>query len=386
MLTYTLFLLKGGTVSEELFQNITLLVLVMTPLFAMIALLIQFGHYSWPLKYLNTFLQVTLVSGAILFDTLAEGPLYAMSSMPPMAYALVAAVTAFRLQPLLGLFAGAVASVEFLLLYLLVMQPTPEMIQAVPSLSLPVTLMKVIILFALGVVCAFAARRLQNFLVGSVEDAVRTTMFEKTFGRYLSKEVALHVMQDGEVEPQMKEAVIVFGDIRGFTNFSTTQTPVNVAMLLNAFFEVVCRIVEEEGGMVNKFLGDGYLALFGIFGDSNEAANSAARAVTRIQKESKVILSIHNLSAGAAANIGDVITGELGSEGRCEFTAIGAPVNLASRLEGMNSQLGTDFLASQSFVDAIHDSDYRIESKGKHTMKGFDEPLDVYAIEPSTGS
>lgn len=74
---------------------------------------------------------------------------------------------------------------------------------------------------------------------------------------------------------------------------------------------------------------------------------------SRIQKEAESLLQPHGLSAGAAANYGDIITGEVGSEGRCEFTAIGLAVNLASRIEGMNNVLGTRFLVSQAFLGKI---------------------------------
>ncbi len=387
-LTYSLFLGFAPKVSEDLFHDITLLVAVMAPSFALLALIIHLGYYSPYLRFLNTFLQITLVSGAIFADTISQGPEYALSSMPPMAYGLVAAITAFRLQPWLGVFAGVVAGLEFLLLYLFIISPSDELIERVPSLALDVTLMKVVILVALGVVCGFAARRLKNYLNTSVHDALQISSLEKTFGRFVSRDVAQRILtSDAQaLAPRETDAVIVFGDIRGFTAFSSESLPSEVAGLLNRYFEVVCRIVEEEGGVLNKFLGDGYLALFGLFSDEGNPHDAAARAVFRIQHETEPLLKPHGLGNGAAAHAGRVITGEIGSEGRCEFTAIGSAVNLTARLEKLNAELDTYFVATQDFSQALSPGIAQASSLGKHGFKGVPFPIEiVYLTEPGSG-
>lgn len=382
--TYALFMLGyRASVSDQLVVRITVLVLVMAPAFALIALMISRGHYSASMKYVNTFLQVTLVSGAILFDGLSQGPAYALSSMPPMAYALVPMITAFRLQPLLGLFAGAVAGAEFLLLYLIFLRPSPELIEAIPSLGLPVTMMKVIVLVALGVASAFAARSLNNYFINFGKAQEVRIRLERNFGRFVSREIVNRIREseDGCIPPSSHEAAIVFGDIRNFTHFSARTEPQQVSRILNEFFEIVCRVIEEEGGMVNKFLGDGYLALFGIYSADNNPAESAARAVLRIETETASLLEPLGLSAAAAANYGRVIASEIGSRGRCEFSAIGPPVNLASRLEGLNVQLGTSFLVTRDFADKLTAGDFWINDHGRHSFKGLESSVDVLEVK-----
>lgn len=381
--TYSLFLSFSTKVSPELFLDITLLVAVIAPSFAVLALVIHLGYYSPVLRFINTFLQVTLVSGAVLFDTLAQGAEYALSSMPPLAYGLVAAITAFRLQPWLGVFAGVVAAVQFLLLYLFVIKPDPELIERVPSMGLDVTLMKVVILITLGIVCGFAARRLKSFLNTSVSDALQIASLEKTFGRFVSQDVAERVLSNGDerLAPQETDAIILFGDIRGFTAFSSENTPTEVAGLLNQYFEIVCEIVEEEGGILNKFLGDGYLALFGLFGEDKNPHQSAANAVFRVRKETHALLKAHGLGIGAAAHEGKVITGEIGSEGRCEFTAIGLAVNVTARLEKLNAELGTDFLVTPEFAKRLSDDSVRKIPMGQHSFKGLPYPIEIYSLQ-----
>lgn len=382
-LTYVWFFIGfRETVPANLFNNITILVLVMAPAFSLIAWLIHSGYYSPSIKYVNTFLQVTLVSAAVSFDGMSQGAAYALSSMPPMAYALVPMITAFRLQPWLGLFAGAVAAIEFVLIYLFVLQPDAAQIEAIPSLGFQVTMMKAVVLLSLGVASALAARSLRNYFENFTRSQKTRMRLEQNFGRFVSSTILDQIENsaEGRVAAQQQEAAIVFGDIRGFTTYSAKMSSIEVTELLNAYFGIVCRVVEEEGGMVNKFLGDGYLAFFGLYSDDPRPCESAARAVLRIKEETDLLLHPHGLRSGAAANWGEIVTGEVGSAGRCEFTGIGAAVNLASRLEGMNERLNTDFLVSQEFVGQIDSSRFTINFKGEQAVRGLERSIPLFEI------
>lgn len=387
ILTYGIFILAyRDSVEASLVLNITLLVVILLPAFGLLVLMIKLGYYTPTLKYINIFLQVSLVSGAIFFDFLSQGANYALSSMPPMAYALVPTVTAFRMQPSLGLFAGTIAALQFLILYLFVIQPDPALMESVPSLSFEVTMMKVVILFALGVASAFAARTLKGYFVDYGKAQEIKTRLERNFGRFVSPEIVRQINEnpEGIIPSGYQDAAIVFGDIRGFTAFSANTNSSEVTRVLNEYFEIVCGIIEKEGGMVNKFLGDGYLALFGVYSTETDPCQSAAKAVLKIKLATRDLLEPLNLGTGAAANYGKVITGEIGSSGRCEFTAIGEPVNLAARLEGLNAMLNTSFLATQTFTDKLDKQAYVIEDKGTHNLKGIADSVKVYQISTIT--
>ena len=381
--TYGLFVLfLRGAVPVELIRNITYLVLVVGGGFAFIIVLARKGFYSPSLKYLNTFLQVSLVSGAILFDNLSQGPAYTLSSMPPMAYALVPTITAFRLQPALSLFSGVVAAAQFLLLYFFVIQPSPELVATLPSLGVPVTLMKVVILLALGVASAFAANYLLNYFVSYGDQRALSNRLSMSFGRFVSPKVVEEIESSGSgmIPPSQGKAVIVFGDIRNFTSYADRHSPQEVAALLNEFFAIVCNEVEKHGGMVNKFLGDGYLAFFGLFSEDPQPCDSAINALLSIRQRARLLLVPQGLDVGGAAHFGEVITGELGSQDRCEFTAIGASVNLAARLESLNKDLGTSLLLSSAMAAQLQNKSLELSVQGAHAVKGFDEPVQVFAV------
>jgi adenylate cyclase len=102
--------------------------------------------------------------------------------------------------------------------------------------------------------------------------------------------------------------------------------------------------------------------------------------VLRIERESRALLEPHGLRAGAAANWGWMVTGEVGSPERCEFTGIGAAVNLAARLEGLNERLNTSFLVSQDFMGQINPDHFQTSYKGEQAVRGLDDNIAIFAI------
>ena len=389
--TYLLFITVLEGLSSELVRNITLLVAFMVPAFAGIYLLIEKGYYSGWIRYVNSFLQVSLVSGAIVFDIGAHGPQYALSSMPPMAYGLVLLVTAFRLRPLLGFFAGCVAALQFGAIYILMALPseemTPELLQRLPSLSWPVTAMKVCVLLALGGACSFGAYRVRRQLVGLVREGVRRTQLKNSFGRYVSPEVVREVDSNGGKIPTRRvSAVIMFGDVRGFTEFASDRDPIETVEVLNRVFETVADTVNAHGGVINKYLGDGFLAIFGVYGAEEDPYLGSIQAGFEILDETKKLLAPMGLELGVALNSGEVIAGEVGSSGRCEFTVIGTPVNVAARIEGFNRTLGTQFLVPVEFLDRLDRSHFEVKSQGRHTIRGVADEVELVELRAPRGS
>lgn len=352
--------------------------------FGLLAAAIQWLGYFPAAKWINAFLQVSCVTTVIWFDQRNLGPVYALSSMPPLFYALVIALTGFRLQAGLTFFTGVVAVGQFAALYYLVLLPqlSAESLRQIPSLGPAITLMKFLVLAGVGVACGIAALQLRRTVRGQVTEELRNAELQRTFGRYVSPEVAREVVAAGSelMRPRLVEAVILFGDLRNFTAYAGQQTPTDVAATLNDYFEVACRIVESEGGVVNKFLGDGFLAIFDVPVKLDNAANAAARAAWRLTTETELQLRAKGLSVGVAMHVGEVIAGEIGSSGRCEFTVIGQAVNLAARLEAMNRVFGTQRLLTAELRQKLSESCVT-RSLGRQTIRGVNDPVEVFELE-----
>ncbi len=205
------------------------------------------------------------------------------------------------------------------------------------------------------------------------------------FGVYLSPEVSRAILE-GRVtlEGQALEVSVLFCDIRDFTRFSASRSPREVVGRLNQFFSCMTEAVTEQGGTINKFLGDGFLAVFGVPvaqpDHARRAVDAALEMEARLRRLNDELAERGEppIEIGIGIDSGEVIAGNLGAQNRLEYTVIGDPVNRSSRIEQLNKGLGTRILISSRTRD-------RGEVKlGREfppvTVKGIAEPLTVFAV------
>lgn len=211
---------------------------------------------------------------------------------------------------------------------------------------------------------------------------------KSAMGKYMSEDVMKRVISNIDnlgLGGKKANVTVLFSDIRGFTSMSETMSAQQVSEILNEYFTEMEPIITKYNGIINKFIGDAVMAIFGEpIQDKNHAQNAVRCGyemllkVKELQnkwiKEGKPKIEI-----GIGINTGDVFVGNIGSENRMEYTVIGDTVNLASRLESYNKVYKTKMLISSStyqevkgFVDSIKISDVEIRGKS-HKM-------DIYEI------
>jgi adenylate cyclase len=175
-------------------------------------------------------------------------------------------------------------------------------------------------------------------------------------------------------------SAILFADMRGYTRASATLSPEAAVELLNDYFDCLVPPIEDEGGEVLKYLGDGLLAIFRDRGDDTggapQAALSAAiKALQRIYTANEQGRFPMPVSAGISLHHGDAAYGNVGSGQRLDFTVIGRDVNLASRIAKLNKTLDEPLLMSKAFVEHLWGNPHRL---GAYEVEGFDEKIEVY--------
>lgn len=159
---------------------------------------------------------------------------------------------------------------------------------------------------------------------------------------------------------QEKKIAILFADIRGFTAFAESLLPYDVIYILNRYFQKMGYVINRNGGMINNYMGDGFMALFGLE-NSDKAAEQAVRAGVEMLEELEKLnpyfetLYRHRLRIGIGIHCGLAVVGNLGAEKNPTVTAIGDAVNLASRIESANKQVGTSLLISEETYQEIKD-------------------------------
>jgi class 3 adenylate cyclase len=208
------------------------------------------------------------------------------------------------------------------------------------------------------------------------------------FGKYMSPTVANSILatEGGtSLEGRLVNVVIMFIDIRNYTVLAEKKTPQEVVSLLNAYFSLIVQCVHKHQGVVDKFIGDAAMTVFGL--DEKEPpekpALKAAFEVIRLLPELNASLQARNLPAisiGIGIHSGPAIAGNIGSEERLEFTVIGDAVNTASRLESLNKELKTTITISEAIYNAIPEEfQAHFTFKGSYPLKGKSAATSVYS-------
>jgi adenylate cyclase len=174
----------------------------------------------------------------------------------------------------------------------------------------------------------------------------------------------------------------MFVDFRSFTAGARTRSPQEVVDRLDGAFAVLVDILDRHGGIVNKFLGDGFLALFGAPFESADSAHHAVAAAREMLAANEHFNQTTSwpLRIGIGIHIGDVVAGNIGSPRRKEYTVIGDTVNFAARLESLNKEFNSQLLISAVVRDALGGDASDAVSLGEVAIKGYDRPMPVWQL------
>ncbi|WP_254358849.1 adenylate/guanylate cyclase domain-containing protein [Mycolicibacterium peregrinum] len=200
-----------------------------------------------------------------------------------------------------------------------------------------------------------------------------------TFGTYVDRDVAEHILcAAGSVEAQEVDVTLMFVDVRGFTTLAEQLQPTEVVTTLNRLFERIVPIVHDHGGHVDKYAGDGLMAVFGAPRHQDRHADDALGAALQIAA------AVHDefsgtLSVGVGLNSGPVVAGNVGGAGRLEFSVIGDAVNIASRVETATRQTGDTVLLTGATLSQLTRDQGRFEARPGLALKGKTNPVAVYA-------
>jgi adenylate cyclase len=182
-----------------------------------------------------------------------------------------------------------------------------------------------------------------------------------------------------------KEVTIFFSDIRSFTKYSESRTPEQVIEMLNEYFGIMEGIITEHNGVVDKYIGDAIMAVWGAPNPSENSDEDAVRACVEMRKglnllnQTRIARGEEAIMIGMGLHTGRAISGTIGSENRMEFTVIGDAVNMASRIESSTKAFGADLLISDVIYDKIKDK-FIIDYAGSAEVKGKSEPLKMYKV------
>lgn len=215
-------------------------------------------------------------------------------------------------------------------------------------------------------------------------DLLIKSMMQRSFGKYVGTEVLELIMNHPESEwlrGKRRSATVLFTDIRGFTSYSEPREPEDVVDRLNEYFEIATEAINRHGGYVDKFVGDAVMGVFGVPFPCEDHVERAVRAAVSMQRtfleKSRARKDSFLDKIGIGINSGMVLSGNIGSQVKMEYTVIGDTVNLASRLNGLAGP--GEVIISKAIYAALRDI-LEVEARQPQKIKGKLYPVKVYHV------
>jgi adenylate cyclase len=333
-------------------------------------------------RYIGAFVETSLPTVVLWEQIRFLGPGVALGMFAPLLYFLFIILSTLRLDFRLSLFTGAVAAVQLFAVGML--YGALPVVVADERLVVIYHLTRSIVLFIGGVIAGWVGARLRHQFEATIAATSAHERITNLFGQHVSPQVVDRLLETGaEALSETRKVAVMFVDIRGFTAAARLRSPAEVVARLDAAFAVLVEVVDRHGGLVNKFLGDGFLALFGV-PLADEQATSRALACGREMLEA---IDRHNadhpdwpIRIGISLHVGNAVTGTVGSPRRKEYTVIGDTVNLASRIESLNKEFGSQFLISEAAHVDSNGAAAGATPLGAVPIRGYDTPVPLWRL------
>ncbi|MGW8309492.1 MAG: adenylate/guanylate cyclase domain-containing protein [Thiogranum sp.] len=223
-----------------------------------------------------------------------------------------------------------------------------------------------------------------NLIIDELREKNR---IQKTLEQVVSPNIMERLLaaSDGKAtQAQEFDLAILFCDLREFTTYAEDKPPDEVIMFLNAYFTKLADVIAEHNGIVNKFIGDAILAVFGVDGDKDYAKHAVEAALDIIMHSTSAVMRDGTrFDIGIGINCGRAAAGTIGSSERFEYTFIGDSVNVASRLDGLSKRLGYRIVTSAKVQDLIPEHHKAMFTDlGDHNIRGKSQAVHLYGAMP----
>jgi adenylate cyclase len=243
--------------------------------------------------------------------------------------------------------------------------------------------MRPVLLLLGGVTAGLVAARIRSGILRSLHAAEERQRIVQMFGQHVSPAVVNQLLaQPTGLQSELWDVCILVLDIRNFTAFAETKPPDSIVDYLNRLWGKAVAIVNEHNGSVNKFLGDGFMAVFGaplvMRNHCQNAINAAGELVVEIKRATDAG-EIPPTRIGIGLHSGEALVGNIGSTERREYTVIGDVVNVAFRIEQLNKELNSSFLVSESVQETVGELE-GVESSVSLPICGRTAPVRIYKL------
>jgi adenylate cyclase len=330
-------------------------------------------------RYIGALIETSMPTLLLSLQIESMGPARALGFVMPLVYFIFIILSTLRLDFWLSTFTGFIAAVQ---LFAMAMHYKP-LINPDPEPEIYYHLSRSLIIFTCGLLAGAVGVQLRRGFAASIRAATARDRVTNLFGQHVSPQVVERLLLEGAgTQSDIRQVAVMFVDFRSFTAGARSRSPQDVVDRLDGAFAVLVEILDRHGGIVNKFLGDGFLALFGA---PFEAEDPAHRAVAAGREMLDAMERINDgaswpLRIGIGIHFGEVVAGNIGSPRRKEYTVIGDTVNFAARLEALNKDFNSQLLISNAVREAIGEACSDAVSLGEVAVRGYDRPMTVWQL------
>ena len=328
-------------------------------------------------RYLGALIETSMPTVALAVHIDSMGSVAALGFVAPMIYFIFIILSTLRLDFWLSTFTGAVAATQ---LFCMAMFYHPA---GGAETGIFYHAARSLIVLVCGVLAGAVGHQLRRQFEASIKAATARDRITNLFGQHVSPQVVERLMAEGtRTDSDIRRVAVMFVDFRSFTAGARTRTPQEVVDRLDGAFAILVDILDRHGGIVNKFLGDGFLALFGAPLEAPDPAHKAVAAAREMLEANARVNEATSwpLRIGIGIHIGEVVAGNIGSPRRKEYTVIGDTVNFASRLEALNKDFNSQFLISEAVRDALGEACGDAVSLGEVEVRGYERPMAVWRL------
>jgi len=309
--------------------------------------------------YFNSFSEVTLLSILLVFIIEYSGETIILKAPAALTYFIFIVLSTFRLNFKMSIFTGSLATFEYILIsiyYSNYFGSNPVSINH-QELAAMQYLGQGLIMIITGIAAGFVSDLIKKKMIVSWNSIREKNEVIDLFGQQISPQIADNILKKrDELSGARKKVCIMFLDIRRFTPFVEQHQPEEVVAYLNTLFSFMIDIVQSHNGVINQFLGDGFMATFGApveIGNSSQYATDAAREIIERINDEYNKGNIPKTSIGIGLHYDEAVTGNIGSSLRKQYSITGKVVIMASRIEQLNKKYNTHLLISKEVYDQL---------------------------------
>ncbi len=347
------------------------------------------------LIYLIIFVFSVLPTSLYVFSFyLPSGPATYITGPASYLYFFMVLVSGFTFNEKLSLATGIFCGIQYFIIFLFSMEglekiSTPDILQLNDLKDPPIYFFKSMMMAFGGLIVGIITKNTKKFLNEILIKEKEKSTISRLFGQFVSEEVKEKILnQKNILSTERKKVAILFSDIRNFTSYSEKKSPEEIVNQLNAYFDRMVECIINNGGTIDKFIGDAVMAVFGGILELESPCRNALNAAASMCEELKQLNAEWQtgnfpiFEIGIGIHYGEVLQGAIGSKDRLDFTVIGDTVNAASRIEGLCKEFQKKILFSRDVFDQLG-NDVKDNSifLGQAKLKGKENELNIYTLK-----